>query len=350
MKNAIVKAMPEMVATFLVSTLMMASEKSESVIRIRPTGNSVLPIMIFSGIFHTRFSGQLVAQHQHGERLHGEAPHHAEGVRFAQQRHVAARDDDGDQLQGDDDVDQPRSGAEPVMRMAEPIGQHAIFGDAIQHAVGADDRGVDGAGQQQHAHQHDDAVERQAQGERADQVHGKAADQVVQKLGPRRIGDDHHREERHQRGEDHAVAEDHPAGAFQVLEFGMGDFAIDLRQGFEAAHGEQRVAQADHDGDHGDRRRHRAFEPAHGIVGEAESLQGGERHRLIAVLQDGGDAPDDQDYHHAAGDLHDSQGLLAGFVHAHDVLAPEIEGDDGGEDRGEVGRVDVQSGYDAGSR
>ena len=59
MKNAMVNAMPEMVATFLVSTLMMASEKSESVIRIRPTGSSVLPIMIFSGVFHRRFSGSL---------------------------------------------------------------------------------------------------------------------------------------------------------------------------------------------------------------------------------------------------------------------------------------------------
>ena len=37
--------------------------------------------------------GQLVAQHQDRERLHGETPHHAEGVRFAEQRHVAAGDE-----------------------------------------------------------------------------------------------------------------------------------------------------------------------------------------------------------------------------------------------------------------
>ena len=75
----------------------------------------------------------------------------------------------GDDLQRDDGVDQPRGGAEPVMRMAEPVGQDAVFGDAIEHAVGTDDGGVDGAGQQQHAHQHHHAVKRQAQGERADQ-------------------------------------------------------------------------------------------------------------------------------------------------------------------------------------
>ena len=51
------------------------------------------------------------------------------------------------------------SGAEPVVRMPEPVGQHAILGDAIQHAVGADDGGVDGARQNQHAYQHDEAVE-----------------------------------------------------------------------------------------------------------------------------------------------------------------------------------------------
>ena len=59
MKKAMVKAMPEMVATFLVSTLMMAREKSERVIRISPTGSSDLPIMILSGVFHRRFSGSL---------------------------------------------------------------------------------------------------------------------------------------------------------------------------------------------------------------------------------------------------------------------------------------------------
>ena len=59
MKKPMVKAMPEMVATFLVSTLMMARENSESVMRISPTGSSDLPIMILSGVFQSRFSGSL---------------------------------------------------------------------------------------------------------------------------------------------------------------------------------------------------------------------------------------------------------------------------------------------------
>src|ERR1022692_4340931 len=81
-----------------------------------------------------------------------------------------------------------------------------------------------------------------------------------------------------------------------------------------------------------------------GFVVEAECMQGGKGHRLIAVLQDGGDTPDDEDNHHSAGNLHDPQSLLAGFMHADDVLAPEVEGDDGGEDGGEIRRVNVQSG------
>ena len=124
----------------------------------------------------------------------------------------------------------------------------------------------------------------QAQGERADQVHGQAADQVVQELGPRGIGDDHPREKGDQRGEEHAVDEDHPAGAFQVLELGMGDFAVDLGQGFEAAHGEQRVAEADHDGDGGDGGATVPLSQPNGIVGEADVCRVRERHGLVAVF------------------------------------------------------------------
>ena len=45
-------------------------------------------------------------------------------------------------------------------------------------------------------------------------------------------------------------------------------------------------------------------------------------------------APDDQHHHHHGGDLHDLQRPLAGFVHALDVLPPEIDGHHDGKDRG----------------
>src|ERR1022692_2788479 len=120
--------------------------------------------------------------------------------------------------------------------------------------------------------------------------------------------------------------------------------AISLRQALLAAHGEKRVAQADHDGDHGDGRSDGAPEPAQRLGVELEVFVEGKRHRLVAVLENRDQAPDDQDHHHDRGDLHDAQRFLAGFVHADDVLAPEVNGDHGGEHGREIRRVDLQRG------
>ena len=70
-------------------------------------------------------------------------------------------------------------GAVALVRMAEPVGQHAVLGDAVEHAVGADDRGVDRAGQNQEADEHDEDAERQPHRQRPDHVHRQPADQVV---------------------------------------------------------------------------------------------------------------------------------------------------------------------------
>ena len=201
----------------------------------------------------------LVAQHQHRERLHGEAPDHAERVGLAQHVDIAAADDNGDQLQRHNHVDDAGGGAELFVRMPEPVGQHAVFRHAVEDAVGPDDGGVHGAGKNQGPHQHHEAVKEQAHGNRPDEVHGKAADEVVQEVLPRGVGDNHDREEGNQRGEQHAVDEDHEAGALQVLQLGIRDFAVDLGQALFAAHGQQRVAQPDKHGDDGDGGRQRAL-------------------------------------------------------------------------------------------
>ena len=60
-----------------------------------------------------------------------------------------------------DQVDQPRGRAVPGVRLEEPVGQHAVLGDAVEHAVGADDRRVDGAREDQEADAHDQRVEDQ---------------------------------------------------------------------------------------------------------------------------------------------------------------------------------------------
>ena len=48
-----------------------------------------------------------------------------------------------------------------AVRMAEPVRQHAIFGNAVQHAVRAHNRGVHRAGKNQRAHHHHEHVKGQ---------------------------------------------------------------------------------------------------------------------------------------------------------------------------------------------
>ncbi len=185
------------------------------------------------------------AQHQHRQRLHGEAPDHAEGIERGQLVDVAAAEDDGEQLHADDQIDDAIAGAVAVVRLLEPGGENAVFGHAVQHAVRADDGSILRAGQNQDANQHHEAVEKQLQAHGPDQVHGDAADQVGEIIGANLVGNDHDREERNQRGEEQAVDEDHQPGLFQILQLGMLDLAIDLGQRFLAAHGQHRVAEAD---------------------------------------------------------------------------------------------------------
>ena len=47
---------------------------------------------------------------------------------------VAAGRDNGGHLQDKDQVDDAVAGAEARMRLAEPVGQHTVFGHAHQHA------------------------------------------------------------------------------------------------------------------------------------------------------------------------------------------------------------------------
>src|SRR6267154_1586186 len=103
-------------------------------------------------------SGTRVAQYQNGQAIHGEAPDDTEGVEVREESHIAAADEDRENLQADYDVDNAVAGAKTWMRLAKPFIKHAIFGNAVKHAVRAHDRGVHGPGQDQRAHDHDEAV------------------------------------------------------------------------------------------------------------------------------------------------------------------------------------------------
>ena len=138
----------------------------------------------------------LKAQHQHGEAVKHEAPQHAEGVGFAERIDIAAADEDGDELQPHHHVQDAVAGAELGVRPAKPISQHAIFGDAVEHAVGAHNRRVYRAGEHQEADDHDKRAEDQLQRMRPCQIHGQHAQQVGEGLrrAPHVVWNQHHAE------------------------------------------------------------------------------------------------------------------------------------------------------------
>ena len=288
--------------------------------------------------------GEFIAQHQHRQRLHRKTPHHAERVGLPEQIDVAAAEQDRHDLQADDEVDEAVGGAEFAMRMAEPIREDAVLGDAVQHAVRAEDGGVDRPGEHDGADHDDERVEQQSCRHGARQVHRQAADEIVEELRPVAVRDQHHGEKGNQRREQHRVDEDHEAGALEVLELRVGDLAVHLRHRLFAAHGEHGVAETHQQHDAGERSQPTSFEPSERFRAVMDVRGRRERHRLIALQQDRHYAPRDQDHHHHRGQLHDAQRFLARLVHADHVLAPEIHGGEDGEARGEIRRVDRGAG------
>src|SRR5882724_781021 len=283
-------------------------------------------------------------QDEHGEAVESEAPDDAESVGFAEEVDVAAAVEDGEELKDHHHVDNAVAGAVALVRDSEPVGEDAVLGDAVEDAVGADDGGVDGTGEDEESDDDDESAEGEAEDVGADHVHGEAGDEVVLVDGDADgVGDEHHREQGSEAGEEEAVDGDDDGGSLEVLELGVGDFAVDLGEGFFAAHGEDGVAEGDEDA-----------EEAH-EVGEVGVLEESERavvemqvggsgpgDGLVAVLQDGDQRPTEEDDHHDGGDLHDAKGFFAGFVETFGVLPPVVNGYGQGEADGEEILGDVR--------
>src|SRR5205823_14717456 len=96
----------------------------------------------------------LEPEHNHSQGNKDEAPDHSEGIRFSQDNHVPAADQDSEELQEQDQRKNSGAGAETRMGLEEPIGQDAVLGHAVKHAVGADDRRIDRSRQDQEADHH----------------------------------------------------------------------------------------------------------------------------------------------------------------------------------------------------
>src|SRR6266849_5287003 len=179
-----------------------------------------------------------VAQDEYRQALHREAPNHAEGIQVREKRYIAPADDDGDDLQQRDNVDDAMRRAESAVGLTEPVGKNAVFGNSIEHPVRSDNRGIHGARQNHRAHPYDEAVKNEPHQERPLQIHRQAADQVFQIVLADVVRNDHHRKKRDQRSEHQAVNENNQAGLLQVRKFGMLNFAVNLREGLFAAHGQ----------------------------------------------------------------------------------------------------------------
>ena len=105
--------------------------------------------------------------------------------------HVAAAGKDREDLKHNDGVDQPVGCSEFAMRFSKPVDQYAIFGEAIENTIGANDGSVDCSSKNQDANDNDENMETQTQQLRSDKVHRKTAQKVRGVLRADRIRNDH---------------------------------------------------------------------------------------------------------------------------------------------------------------
>ena len=162
-KSTAEKITPDTVAAGLVNRFTTAIPSSTSVISPSPSGISSPADREIQR--HSEFAvlRMRVAQHQHRHAFQREAPDHAERVEVRQERHVAAADHDRHDLQRHHHVDDPVRRAELRVRLPEPVRQHAVFGNAVQHAVRSHNRRVHRARKNQRAHHHHENVKHQPQ-------------------------------------------------------------------------------------------------------------------------------------------------------------------------------------------
>ena len=97
------------------------------------------------------------------------------------------------------------------------------------------------------------------------------------------------------------------------------------------------MAKGDDDRHHRDLQPERASEPSLGVVGERQVAGDGSGRQVApaSFQSDGDGTPDQEDHHHHGRDLHDAQSSAARFMHAPDILPPEVNGDQHAQSRRE---------------
>ena len=156
-----VKIEPEMVAVFLVTTLMRASRNRLTVMRMRPSGNFSFADKKIQGHLPLARFWPLIAKDQHRQGLHGETPDHPERISLAERNNVSFAEHDRNYLQTHHEINQAVGCSVFPMGLAKGIGQDAIFRDAVQNTVRTYNGGVYGSREDQGSHQHDECMEEQ---------------------------------------------------------------------------------------------------------------------------------------------------------------------------------------------
>src|SRR5215469_5113961 len=100
--------------------------------------------------------------------------------------------------------------------MPEPIGENPVFRYATQNAIRSYDGCIDRSRKNQHPDDDHENMKRQTQTERTLQVHGKAADQILEEKMANVVWNDHHGKEGNERGEKQAVDADHERSFFEI--------------------------------------------------------------------------------------------------------------------------------------
>ena len=192
------------------------------------------------------------------------------------------------------------------MRLLEPTREHAIFRHPIENAIGAHNGGVLRPRQNQNPHQHHEGVEEQLKALRPGQIHRDATDQVGKVIRTDLVRNNHHCEERDQRGKQQAVNKNYQPGLLEVLELGMLDFTIDLRQSFFAAHRQYGMPEPHEQNDPGNVPEPGSIQPSQRFLVQ-RNHPGMKRIRRQhnGGAQNRNGAPDQQNHHHHRGDHHD---------------------------------------------
>ena len=138
------------------------------------------------------------------------------------------------------------------MRPPEPVRQNPVLGNAVEHSIRADNRGIYRSREHQDAHNDDKSAERQPRKQRPCEIHGQAADRVVVEVSANVVRDNHHGKKCHAGREDEAVKKNDEPGFFQIAQLGVLDLPIDLGHGLFAAHGQNRMTQPNQDSDQPD--------------------------------------------------------------------------------------------------